>query len=88
MVITLAFKTKSLILFYIFFEFRIVPITLIIYFYGYQPEKIQASIYILIYTVVRSLPLLVALVVDLPISVCFPYTLAFVVKTPMYMVHI
>merc|ERR1719348_754014 len=29
-----------------------------VFFFGYQPEKLQASMYLLIYTVFSSLPLL------------------------------
>ena len=61
--VLMAIKTKSLLLFYVFFEFRIVPITLILFLFGYQPEKLQASLFLLLYTVVGSIPLLLFIVV-------------------------
>ena len=54
----LAVKTKSYFLFYIFFEASIMPITLLIFLFGYQPEKLQASLLLLLYTVFGRLPLL------------------------------
>lgn len=44
--------------FYILFEIRLIPTLFMVFFFGYQPEKLQASIYLLLYTVLSSLPLL------------------------------
>lgn len=52
------FITKSPIYFYIYFEVVLIPIFLIIMGWGYQPERLQARIYILFYTLFASLPLL------------------------------
>lgn len=57
-----AFSSNSLILFYIFFEASLVPTLLLILGWGYQPERLQASIYLIIYTVTASLPLLISLI--------------------------
>ena len=90
--VILAIKSKSVLLFYAFFEMRILPITVILYLYGYQPEKLQASLFLLIYTVIRRLPLLF-FIITCPISlvsaslITLPITLAFMVKTPMYLLH-
>jgi len=48
-------------MFYIFFEVRLIPIFILIMGWGYQPERINASMYILIYTIFASLPLLIIL---------------------------
>ena len=89
--VLLAFKTKSLFCFYLFYEFRVVPITLIIFLYGYQPEKIQASLSLLIYIVRRRLPLLLFLLTDkltfVSSYLTIPMTLGFMVKTPLYLLH-
>lgn len=90
--VCMTFKTKSLLIFYIFFELRIVPITLIVFLYGYQPEKLQSSIALLLYTVVRRLPLLLFIIFNeltiLKSAVkTIPVTLRFMVKTPMYLLH-
>ena len=88
----LAIKTKSLLLFYIFFELRVIPITLIVFLFGYQPEKLQAAVALLLYTVVSSLPLLLFIIycdITFIISsvLALPMTIGFMVKTPMYLFH-
>ena len=87
------FKTKSLLLFFVFFELRVIPITLIVFIFGYQPEKLQASFSLLLYTVTRSMPLLLFILIgELSLLtsavLTFPVTFSFMVKTPMYLVHI
>merc|ERR1719334_401111 len=69
-----------------------------VFFFGYQPEKLQASMYLLIYTVFSSLPLLLLFlrlsgyILFFPQGVVFWFvlfmTLGFIVKTPMYLVHV
>ena len=91
--VLMAIKTKSLLLFYVFFELRIVPITLILFLFGYQPEKLQASLFLLLYTVVGSIPLLLFIVVGdikwiMARVLSLPVTLGFMVKTPLYLLHI
>lgn len=58
----LFFSLASWIDFYFFFEFSLVPTFWLILKWGYQPERIQAGLYILMYTASASLPLLVGLV--------------------------
>jgi NADH-ubiquinone oxidoreductase chain 4 len=53
-----AFSSNNLFIFYIWFEASLIPTIIIIIFWGYQPERVQASIYIIIYTIVASLPIL------------------------------
>lgn len=91
-VVYITFKTKSLLLFYIFFEMSILPITMILFLYGYQPEKLQASLFLLIYTVVGRLPLLLFIVkchncFISSVVITVPITLGFLVKTPMFLLH-
>lgn len=57
------FSVCSIIDFYFFFEFSLVPTFLLILKWGYQPERLQAGMYIMIYTVSASLPLLVGLLI-------------------------
>lgn len=61
-VLILAFNINSLILFYIFFEISLIPTLILIIGWGYQPERLQAGTYIIIYTVAASLPLLVFII--------------------------
>lgn len=58
----LFFLSKKLVLFYIFFELRIIPILIIILNWGLNPERLNAGMYMIVYTFVGSLPLLVGLV--------------------------
>lgn len=61
----LLFSTNNTILFYILFEFSIIPVLLLIILWGYQPERIIARFYISIYTIRASLPLLIILIIIL-----------------------
>ena len=53
------FLCNKTLTFYILFELRLIPTLFIVFLYGYQPEKLQASMYLLLYTVLSSLPLLI-----------------------------
>lgn len=55
----LSFISLSPIYFYIFFEASLIPIFLLVIGWGYQPERLQAGVYMLFYTLFGSLPLLV-----------------------------
>lgn len=57
-ILLLCFSASSLMLFYIWFEASLAPTILLIILWGYQPERIQARMYLIIYTVTASLPLL------------------------------
>nr|YP_010121804.1 NADH dehydrogenase subunit 4 [Callista chinensis]QRE83911.1 NADH dehydrogenase subunit 4 [Callista chinensis] len=48
--------------FYFFFEFSLIPTFWLILSWGYQPERLQAGLYMIMYTVAASLPLLIGLV--------------------------
>lgn len=53
-----SFGTSDLIIFYISFEATLIPIFLLVIGWGYQPERVSASLYLLFYTLAASLPLL------------------------------
>ena len=57
--LSLAFSSSNLILFYVCFEARLIPTLLLIVGWGYQPERLQAGVYIILYTVGASLPLFI-----------------------------
>nr|YP_010625192.1 NADH dehydrogenase subunit 4 [Atyopsis moluccensis]WBG72633.1 NADH dehydrogenase subunit 4 [Atyopsis moluccensis] len=104
----LTFSCLDYLLFYICFESSLIPTLILILGWGYQPERIQAGIYMLFYTLFGSLPLLVSLislyaqggtlvfnlvpsvsgtgVISLVWYVCTVF--AFVVKLPMFLVHL
>nr|YP_010996565.1 NADH dehydrogenase subunit 4 [Dasyhippus peipingensis]WPE03601.1 NADH dehydrogenase subunit 4 [Dasyhippus peipingensis] len=56
-----SFSSLSLLSFYIFFESSLIPTLLLILGWGYQPERLQAGLYLIFYTLVASLPLLLVL---------------------------
>nr|AGG19448.1 NADH dehydrogenase subunit 4 [Sinohyriopsis cumingii] len=58
-ILGMCFAVDSLFLFYVFFEFSLIPTFAVIGGWGYQPERLRASKYIVLYTVSASLPLLV-----------------------------
>nr|AND97100.1 NADH dehydrogenase subunit 4 [Stygobromus tenuis potomacus] len=100
-----SFALNDYLLFYLSFETSLIPVFILILGWGYQPERVQAGIYMLFYTVTASLPLLVMLLVmkvnsgsgymympsEKSVYSMFSYFFfltAFLVKFPMYMVHL
>nr|AIG22963.1 NADH dehydrogenase subunit 4 [Burramys parvus] len=57
----MAFSSSELMMFYILFEATLIPTLIIITRWGNQNERLNAGIYFLFYTLVGSLPLLIAL---------------------------
>lgn len=107
LVLLLTFSTSNLLSFYFYFEFSLLPTLIIILGWGYQPERLQAGLYFLFYTLVASLPLLLVLVylylnlgglelfvgpnlLDCSFSLLlfFCFTIAFLVKMPIFFVHL
>lgn len=101
----LTFRTVNLFLFYLFFESSLIPILFLILGWGYQPERLQAGLYLLFYTLFASLPLLMGLffiffnnysfitllIVNYEIENFLYYLFlifAFLVKIPIYIVHL
>nr|YP_010385293.1 NADH dehydrogenase subunit 4 [Serranus scriba]UPM51994.1 NADH dehydrogenase subunit 4 [Serranus scriba] len=107
----LAFSATELIMFYVMFEATLLPTLIIITRWGNQAARLNAGIYFLFYTLVGSLPLLVALLLlqnetgTLSLLVLLHSTplklashadmlwwlaclLAFLVKMPLYGVHL
>nr|YP_009689573.1 NADH dehydrogenase subunit 4 [Paratrichobius longicrus]QEG77652.1 NADH dehydrogenase subunit 4 [Paratrichobius longicrus] len=58
----LTFSSMNLFLFYFFFESSLVPTLFLILGWGYQPERIQAGLYLLFYTLLVSLPMLIGII--------------------------
>nr|AMO26966.1 NADH dehydrogenase subunit 4 [Amynthas sp. 1 LZ-2016] len=61
LILLMCFNASNIFMFYIWFEASLVPTMALIMMWGYQPERLQASMYLMIYTVTASLPMLVAL---------------------------
>nr|YP_009428151.1 NADH dehydrogenase subunit 4 [Corvus coronoides]ASV48156.1 NADH dehydrogenase subunit 4 [Corvus coronoides] len=60
-IILLAFSASELMLFYIAFEATLIPTLILITRWGNQPERLNAGIYLLFYTLASSLPLLITI---------------------------
>nr|UFR83203.1 NADH dehydrogenase subunit 4 [Blanfordimys juldaschi] len=58
----MTFSANELIMFYILFEATLIPTLIIITRWGNQTERLNAGIYFLFYTLVGSIPLLIALI--------------------------
>nr|YP_009020705.1 NADH dehydrogenase subunit 4 [Ixodes pavlovskyi]AHM02280.1 NADH dehydrogenase subunit 4 [Ixodes pavlovskyi] len=100
----LCFYSMNLMMFYFFFESILFPIIMMIFNWGNQPERLQAGIYMLMYTLLGSLPLffLMILYSDYSLNYLFmDYSmfksmgllfffmmLGFLVKVPMFFVHL
>jgi len=61
-VLFFTFFINDLFSFYFFFEFSILPTLVIIIGWGYQPERVQASLYFFFYTLAGSIPLLLLII--------------------------
>nr|USH58238.1 NADH dehydrogenase subunit 4 [Atrichornis rufescens]USH58251.1 NADH dehydrogenase subunit 4 [Atrichornis rufescens] len=59
--ILIAFSASELMLFYIAFEATLIPTLILITRWGNQPERLNAGIYLLFYTLASSLPLLITI---------------------------
>nr|QQP21484.1 NADH dehydrogenase subunit 4 [Tipula melanomera gracilispina] len=100
----LTFSSMNLFLFYLFFESSLIPTLFLIMGWGYQPERLQAGMYLLFYTLFASLPLLVGvfyvyheimhlefmmlLMSEFSILLYLSLIIAFLVKMPMFLVHL
>nr|ANS72668.1 NADH dehydrogenase subunit 4 [Spongicola levigatus] len=60
--LVLTFSVVDYLLFYVSFESSLIPTLILILGWGYQPERLQAGVYMLFYTLFASLPLLVSII--------------------------
>ena len=102
--LAITFSTIRIIIFYFFFEWSLIPIFFIIIGWGYQPERLKASLALFFYTLFASLPLLISIILTvnwsdtIKIRIIFNVEtskflwlisiLAFLVKFPIYLVHL
>ena len=61
-VLLVAFSVSRVIHFYFIFEASLIPTLILVLGWGYQPERLQAGLYMMIYTVAASLPLLLLII--------------------------
>nr|WMQ76583.1 NADH dehydrogenase subunit 4 [Hydora sp.] len=98
------FGTMNLFVFYLFFEASLIPTLILILGWGYQPERIQAGVYLLFYTMFASLPMLISVFYiygklnsldyffmnsfDSHLVLYLCMNFVFLVKMPMFFVHL
>nr|WRW53948.1 NADH dehydrogenase subunit 4 [Homoderus mellyi] len=98
------FASMNLFVFYLFFEFSLIPTLMLIVGWGYQPERVQAGVYLLFYTLVASLPMMISIFYFYLFYGSLDYfyfynhvgvfmfylcmMAVFMVKMPMYFVHL
>nr|YP_010448461.1 NADH dehydrogenase subunit 4 [Codonobdella sp. B45A]QWT29623.1 NADH dehydrogenase subunit 4 [Codonobdella sp. IK-2021]UTS56332.1 NADH dehydrogenase subunit 4 [Codonobdella sp. B45A] len=63
MVLLLCFNMNSILLFYFMFECSLIPTMMLIMMWGYQPERLKASFYLMLYTITSSLPMLLLFII-------------------------
>nr|YP_010046564.1 NADH dehydrogenase subunit 4 [Coquillettidia linealis]QPJ78444.1 NADH dehydrogenase subunit 4 [Coquillettidia linealis] len=107
LMLVLTFSSMSVFMFYLFFESSLIPTLFLILGWGYQPERLQAGVYLLFYTLLASLPLLIGIFYIKNINYSMNFILlnyssnmynlsflylclifAFLVKMPMFLVHL
>uniref|UniRef100_A0A1P8NMP1 NADH-ubiquinone oxidoreductase chain 4 n=1 Tax=Podagrica fuscicornis TaxID=1425595 RepID=A0A1P8NMP1_9CUCU len=100
----LTFSSMNLFIFYMFFEVSLIPTLILIIGWGYQPERLEAGIYLFFYTLLMSLPMMVMIFyiyynyktlsfqfMKMNFHSLFMYLLinmVFFVKIPMYYLHL
>nr|YP_009531188.1 NADH dehydrogenase subunit 4 [Ornebius fuscicerci]AXY63945.1 NADH dehydrogenase subunit 4 [Ornebius fuscicerci] len=104
LLLLLTFSSMDMVKFYLFFEGSLIPTVLMIFGWGYQPERLEAGMYLLFYTLLASLPLLVVFLkifkennslifllignIGTDFIMYLSLMLAFLVSMPMFMVHL
>lgn len=103
--LVLTFRRIRLFIFYLFFERSLIPTLFLILGWGYQPERLQAGIYLLFYTLLVSLPILIGIFYLYKFTgsinfyllnnylfnfeiLYFSLIVAFLVKIPIFLVHL
>nr|QDI93812.1 NADH dehydrogenase subunit 4 [Tuxedo cruralis] len=98
----ISFSTDNLFKFYLFFECSLIPTMILIFGWGYQPERLSAGYYLLFYTLFFSLPMLLGIFyifnscyslnyflifIDQSFFLYVAMILAFLVKMPLVFIH-
>nr|APX39515.1 NADH dehydrogenase subunit 4 [Cryptocephalus octoguttatus] len=103
MSLMLTFNSLNMFLFYLFFEISLIPTLLLIIGWGYQPERLEAGLYLLFYTLMFSLPMMLVIFYCYNNMSSLDYyklntqlngyfficmNMVFLVKIPMFFVHL
>nr|QGA73998.1 NADH dehydrogenase subunit 4 [Cryptocephalus flavolimbatus] len=103
MSLMITFLSMNMFMFYLFFEISLIPTLLLIIGWGYQPERLEAGLYLLFYTLVFSLPMMLVIFYCNNILGSLDYysfkiqlnyyffvcmNMVFLVKIPMFFLHL
>nr|UBT70832.1 NADH dehydrogenase subunit 4 [Eupteryx gracilirama] len=99
----LVFCTLNMLIMYLFFEFSLIFLLILIYTWGYQPERLISGLYLFFYTIFSSLPFFLVIIYllvnemtmyfDMKFNIPYSFMffmfmfMVFLVKLPMFMVH-
>nr|APX39702.1 NADH dehydrogenase subunit 4 [Cryptocephalus androgyne] len=101
--LVMTFSSLNMFLFYLFFEISLIPTLLLIIGWGYQPERLEAGLYLLFYTLMFSLPMMLAIFYcynnintldyykfnfQLNEYLFICMNMVFLVKIPMFFIHL
>nr|WMQ52330.1 NADH dehydrogenase subunit 4 [Ceutorhynchus albosuturalis] len=99
----LTFSSMNFFIFYLFFEISIIPTLFLVIGWGNQPDRLMAGIYLLFYTLLASLPMMVGIffVYKSFFSLNFYFfksmdnwlmyfciNMVFFIKIPMFFIHL
>lgn len=99
----LTFSSLNLFIFYLFFEISLIPTFILIIGWGYQPERIEAGVYLLFYTLFASLPIIISIFYFYDNFNCLDFfflknqnslfiylciNLVFFIKIPIFFIHL
>nr|ARH54099.1 NADH dehydrogenase subunit 4 [Arachnobas tricolor] len=99
----LTFSSMNMFMFYLFFEISLIPTLFLILGWGNQPERILAGVYLLFYTLLVSLPMMLSLFYLYKVFYTLEFyfffsidslllyicvNMVFFVKIPMFFVHL
>lgn len=99
----LTFSSLDLFFFYLFFEISLIPTLILIIGWGNQPERIEAGIYLLFYTLFASLPIMIGIFFiyknynsiifivirnQFSIIMYLCINIVFFIKIPLFLIHL
>nr|QWL15087.1 NADH dehydrogenase subunit 4 [Xenostrongylus variegatus] len=99
----ITFSSINMFTFYVFFEISLIPTLILIIGWGYQPERIEAGMYLLFYTLLFSLPMMISIFYYYSNMYCLEFfnlkniniiymyvfmLMIFMVKMPMFFIHL
>nr|YP_010990651.1 NADH dehydrogenase subunit 4 [Klapperibrachys cremeri]WOW99082.1 NADH dehydrogenase subunit 4 [Klapperibrachys cremeri] len=98
----ITFVVNDFFYFYFFFEGSLIPVFLIIFGWGYQPERLMAGYYLIFYTLFASFPFLLVILDEINLIgkfsyffdykidsmfKCFFIIFSFLIKFPLFGLH-